>query len=67
MDMTTIAFSDSARDRRTETGEIQGDGPWTLVTSHLNRPNFRVEMDGSVTLLAANADIEVEGFGELLI
>lgn len=65
--MTRIAYQSCAHDRIVQEGDISGDGPWLLETSHLNRPNYRVEMDGSITLITANQGTEIEDFAELLI
>lgn len=61
--MVEIAFSTTVHDRVVVEGELDGN---VIVESHENRPNWRVEDDGTVTLLPT-IDIEIEEFGELLI
>lgn len=59
--MDELRFSTSVDDERVEEGSMQGD---TLVTESETRPNFRVEDDGSVTLVTKTRDIE--GFGQVI-
>jgi hypothetical protein len=44
-------------------GELVQEHPPIIEEPHDNRPSWRVEPDGSVTLLSANTDHEIEGFG----
>lgn len=59
--MTTIQFSTTTDDERTETGSFDGK---TLETPHEYRPDFRIEDGDSVTMIAAQGSVVVEEFGE---
>lgn len=68
--MFELTLSTSVDSDRTERGTVRDhptdtDG-FVLETEQGTRPDFRVEGDGSVTLLPANHHCEIDDFGQFV-
>lgn len=63
-DEAQLTFDTVTDDDRTEVGTLTVDGDTSVLrTSHENRPDFRLHDDGTVDLLSAQTEVEVDGFG----